>query len=216
MKIRSLVSIGCAVGLLGACATSPSYLGRSGMSFADQDHQTIATIFVWSNDQNAGLITKENEVCMQRAMTARSASGSLDGNAQANVPASTFSVLTAAAGQASQAGNVEAAATMSAAIAQAASALSATSERTAFLDIGMFYLCQLSANGSLTGPQPAQLTLELIQSAAEMTPTGTVPKADAPAYRDKPEERQGDAHAGGSGTGTGQGTTGTQSGPPQN
>lgn len=190
MDIRSVAAVAAVCLLLGACETlNPHKMNRSALSLVDAESATIGTVFVWSNDQNAGLVTKDSKVCMQRAMTARSMAARVDGEAETSIPAGTFSELTAAAGAASAQNNAEAAATISAAIAQTATALSATSERTAFLDIGMFYLCQLSANQTLTGNQPAELTLELIEAAAGMTPTGVVPAANAPTLPRSEQER---------------------------
>ena len=178
---------------VAACDTLPKPGTRSYLSVATQEFpekgpvRTIGTLFVWSSEVNAGVIYEGGNICMQRAMTARAMSGSLDASANAEAPASVLAGMTAAAAEASDSGNIEAAAAISAAIAQAATALSATSERTAFLDIGMFYICQLSANGRLSVPETNQLALQLVESAAGMTPTGTVPRADAPLYRERTE-----------------------------
>ncbi|RZJ41524.1 MAG: hypothetical protein EON86_10180 [Brevundimonas sp.] len=176
-----------------ACDTLPKPGTRSYLSVATQAQppngpiRTVGTLFVWNNDVNAGVIYEGGNICMQRAMTARAASGSLNASAQAEAPANVLASMTAAAAEANESGNAEASAAMSAAIAQTATALSATSERTAFLDIGMFYICQLSANGRFTAAETNSLSLQLIQSAAGMTPTGSVPQAHAPQYQDTGE-----------------------------
>ncbi len=185
----ALASLACV-----ACDTLPKPGTRSYLSVATQESppngpvKTIGTLFVWSNDVNAGVIYQGGNICMQRAMTARALSGSVDASARAEAPASVLAAMTTVAAEASENGNMEAAAAMSAAIAQTATALSATSERTAFLDIGMFYICQLSANGRLSMPETNQLSLQLVQSAAGMTPIGTIPRADAPGYREGGDE----------------------------
>jgi len=192
MKI-AVTAVALALLAVGACDTIPKPGTRSYLSVATREQpngpkKTIGTLFVWSNDVNAGVIYQDGKICMQRAMTARAASASLDASANANAPANVLASMTAAAAKASEAGNVEAAASLSAAIAQTATALSATSERTAFLDIGMFYICQLSANGRLTEPETQRLSLQLVQSAAGMVPTGTVPTAPAPEFREREQE----------------------------
>ena len=187
----SVIAIAVASLAIAACDTLPKPGTRSYLSVATQAQppngpvRTIGTLFVWSNDVNAGVIYEHGNICMQRAMTARATSGSFDASANAEAPASVLAGMTAAASEASDSGNMEAAAAMSAAIAQTATALSATSERTAFLDIGMFYICQLSANGRISAPETNQLALQLVESAAGMAPTGTVPRADAPQYREQ-------------------------------
>lgn len=177
----ALASLACV-----ACDTLPKPGTRSYLSVATQESppngpvRTIGTLFVWSNEVNAGVIYQDGNICMQRAMTARAMSGRMDASARAEAPASVLSAMTTVAAEASENGNMEAAAAMSAAIAQTATALSATSERTAFLDIGMFYICQLSANRRLSETETNALSMQLVQSAAGMTPTGTIPRADAP------------------------------------
>lgn len=160
---------------LGACESLPITWRKSVTSMKVDKENTAGTLFIWSNDVNAGMVNNQNKICMQRAMTARGGSAGIE----AQAPAAIFN-LSEAAVEASEKSQADAAATMSAAIAASVTALSTTSERTAFLDIGMFYLCQLAANDTIDETQTETLTRQLFTSAAGMTPAGTVPRVDAP------------------------------------
>ena len=174
---RTIATLVAAAIACAACDTIPKPGTRSYLSVATRrvpatsttpavPSQTIGTLLVWSNDVNAGVIYEDGDICMQRAMATKvlSANGSL------SAPASLISLSKAVEGAVNQ-GEPEAAIALSGAISQAAAALSMTTERTAFLDIGLFYLCQLEANESITPAQAAALTGQLITEAAEMAPT---------------------------------------------
>lgn len=161
---------------LTACEHLPKPGTRSVLSLRGKEG-TIGSLFVWSNDVNAGMITKDGDVCMQRAMTVRSSSA----QGEATVPASIVSASAALEAAAAQ-GQDQAAIALSGAISQAAAALSTTTERTAFLDIGMFYLCQLHANGAVSDHQAVVLAAQLIRDSALIVPVaGYLPYASAPA-----------------------------------
>src|SRR5690606_30171812 len=99
---------------------------------------------------------------------------------EADIPASIASAASALEAAAA-ADKEQAAVALSSAISQAAAALSTTTERTAFLDIGMFYLCQLQANDAITPSETAALTAQLIRDAALIVPvSGYLPQANAP------------------------------------
>ncbi|QTC91758.1 hypothetical protein [Brevundimonas goettingensis] len=171
-----IVAAVVATGVLSACDTIPKYGSRSLISLADQQHQTIGSLFVWSNDVNAGMITRNGEVCMQRAMTTRTSS--FGGSASA--PSSLID-LSKAARTAADKGDEAAAIQLAAAYREAAASLSTTTERTAFLDIGMFYICQLEANGAISQSQAALLTQQLIRDTATMVPvTGSLVASTSP------------------------------------
>ena len=113
---------------------------------------------------------------MQRAMTMKARS--IDG--AASVPSSIISISETAK-IAMQTSNTQAAIELSGAIREAATSLSTSTERTALLDIGMFYLCQLEANRAVTPDQAALLTQQLIRDVTAMAPVeGVVAIASSP------------------------------------
>jgi hypothetical protein len=57
---------------------------------------------------------------------------------------------------------------LSGSIKQTANILTTTTERTAFLNMGLFYICQLSANKSISESTTLQLTSELIKQTVTM------------------------------------------------
>lgn len=187
MKSLTAIAVGMGIFAVGACDTIPKPGTRSYLSVATRPHRTaplrtIGTLFVWSNDVNAGMVYESGHVCMQRAMTMEA----MTGGGSASVPSSLVS-LSEAARTALAEGDSESAIAISGAISQAATALSTTTERTAFLDIGMFYLCQLEANRAITPDQSAMLTQQLIRDAATIRPvTGYLPGVAAPAMPNVP------------------------------
>ena len=181
MKTIFAIALGFCVTGVTACDTIPKPGTRSYLSVVTRpqptaDLRTIGTLFVWSNEVNAGMIYEGGHVCMQRAMTmsAMSAGGG------ASVPSSLVS-LSEAARTALQTDNSESAVVLAGAIREAAASLSTTTERTAFLDIGMFYLCQLEANRAITPDQAALLVQQLIRDGSAMKPVaGFLPGVEAP------------------------------------
>ncbi|KAF1719793.1 hypothetical protein CSC75_13990 [Pseudoxanthomonas wuyuanensis] len=59
------------------------------------------------------------------------------------------------------------------AVSNAVMALSVSTERTAYLDTGLFYLCQLHANGAMTSPEFASAVEKLIEKSATMPTAAT-------------------------------------------
>ena len=121
---------------------------------------TIGSVLIWSNDVNAAVIYNTGDICAQRAMTALTAdtgfSASLsDALVKLNAQGATPQTLADVRGT----------------IEEVATRLSTTTERTAFLDIGMFYTCQLAANKAVTADEAEALTKLLITSAAGMKPS---------------------------------------------
>jgi hypothetical protein len=193
---------------LAGCQTTPFFtLKQSYRSVADQNDETVGSIFIWSNDVNAAVIYKTGVVCAQRAMTVMTADSRIDAQvsdsilklseAMASTAAATVATAAAAADdpagptpvQASaQASQNDALITLAGSITEAAQLLTTTTERTAFLDVGMFYLCQLANNGSITTDHARSLTALLIQEAGglETAAGGAVQRAIAVEPADGP------------------------------
>ena len=77
---------------------------------------------------------------------------------------------------------------ISASITQAAELLTTTTERTAFLNMGMFYVCQIAANGSIDKAETDNIMLTLITESAGIKAGGdeSIAKVAPPAAPSTP------------------------------
>lgn len=149
-----LMTAGCQN--LGLTKLKQSYLSVAGRE------GTIGSIFIWSNDVNAAVVYSNGQICAQRAMTAYET----DIKASADLSAAVADLTTAAAAAAARDGaSDESLLSLSTTIRETARMLTTTTERTAFLDVGLFYICQLSNNASISDDQTATLTSTLIDAA---------------------------------------------------
>jgi len=155
LAVSGLMTAGCEN--LGLTKFKQSYLSVAGRQ------GTVGSIFIWSNDVNAAVVYSNGQICAQRAMTARDT----DIQASANLSAAVADLSTAAAtAAANDEASDESLLALSTTIREAAKMLTTTTERTAFLDVGLFYICQLSNNASISDDQTATLTNALISSAS--------------------------------------------------
>ena len=131
-------------------------IGKTVVEDGQQKNETIGTLFVWNTDVSAAFIYAEGQTCIQRALT--------DKNVKASAALSN-EILNLSKALATTTDKDKQAA-LSAAIATTSQLLTTTTERTAFLDTGLFYLCQLGANNTLTKNEVAELSKQLIHSAS--------------------------------------------------
>ncbi|MEN9111012.1 MULTISPECIES: hypothetical protein [Xanthomonas] len=148
---------------VGTSGCTPANFKRSFVSVKGDTTQTLGSVFIWSNDVSAAVAyprgTDRPPICMQRAMTA--------GATSVGATASLSDTALKLANPATVASGSELAAA-SLAISNAVMALSVSTERTAYLDTGMFYLCQLHANGALSQSQFDAVLKDLISKSATM------------------------------------------------
>ncbi|MCG8519039.1 MAG: hypothetical protein MI794_13705 [Pseudomonadales bacterium] len=151
-----LLSSGCAH--LGG-----TYFKRSYVSIEGDDDDTIGTILVWEADTSAAVLLDDGKACMQTALAVKTA----DVEAQAKISESLLELSkTAALAQENPENVNQPLADVTTSIKEAAQALTTTTERTAFLNIGMFYLCQIAANGSVNENNTSLIAQTLIKSAS--------------------------------------------------
>lgn len=177
---------------VAGCTTTPfSSLKQSYRSVVDADNETVGSIFIWSNDVNAAVVYKTGVICAQRAMTSVTADSRLTLDVSDAIGSLSQAVATTAAASAETAAtaannpNVDQSATqasqnqalldLAGSIKETAQSLTTSTERTAFLDVGMFYLCQLANNGTLSADGSAFLTALLIQEAGGLNSAVTPP-----------------------------------------
>jgi len=162
VKIFSVVLI--SVSMFGCT----SYFKRSHTSIKDDMGKPIGTIFVWEADSNAALLNAEGQVCMQNARAVKTrdvgATAKLS-DAVLELTKATTNQVTNPKASASN-GNKQALVDLGGTIKEAATLLTTTTERTSFLDAGLFYICQLSSNGSLSETGTKSVTDLLIKAAS--------------------------------------------------
>lgn len=142
---------------------------RSYLSVKDSQNQTVGTLFVWEADSSAAVLFKGGEACMQTALAVKTANM----QAEAQLSDAILQLSQAASKIASEPMKAneseKALAEVSGSIKEAANMLTTTTERTSFLNLGMFYLCQISANKSISQDQTSILLKELIKNSSAMT-----------------------------------------------
>lgn len=159
MILRNIFAISLTLTLSG-CAT---WFKTTSIAFKEQTGGSLAA---WDSSLSAAVAYPDGALCMQRATTAK------------NIEASAAAKISDAVLQLTEAGKSLAAdknisgsdlAQISAAVKSTTNSLSTTTERTAFLDFGLFYICQISANGGLTDTQTTQLIQTLLISASTIS-----------------------------------------------
>ena len=134
------------ISLCGCETLTGAWGKRSSIAFVKDSGGSLS---VWDAEMSAAVAYKSGKICMQRALavknvdkaTAIKLSDSILALAEAAKKVSTDSEL----------------ASISTSLKETASLLTTSTERTTFLDLGMFYICQISANGNLTKTQTAEL-----------------------------------------------------------
>ena len=160
-----------AIFTLSACSQlGGTRFKRSYISIMDSKKDTVGTLFVWEADTSAAILFKDGDACMQTALAIKTAN--IEAEAQVSdailsVTKATEKIIEEGSGGNDKA-TAKALAEISGSIEEAASLLTTTTERTAFLNMGMFYICQISANGSIDGLQANELINTLITSSAGM------------------------------------------------
>lgn len=169
-----------AVVLLGGCASYDSRM--SSQSLRTKDNQNLGTVFVWDNDVSAAVAyppaalrkvdgsieTGRAAICMQRAMTAGATA--MGGDLSVS-----DSFLTLAKLPGAQGGDLGKVAVN---LSKSVLALSASTERTAFVDTALFYLCQMAANGSLSDANLSEVVTKLFETAGALPSSSAAPPSE--------------------------------------
>lgn len=170
MKVVKVMTLLVAIaGLSGCAALTGAWGSRSYLSVAEgKGGETVGTLFVWAPDVSAAVLYKSGETCMQRAMAIKTSEAKAQANLSGAILGLSQGVVKAA--EKSDVSNDSSVNAISAAIAQTATLLSTSTERTAFLDTGLFYLCQLAANKSISQGDFQAIANQLVTSAAGLSP----------------------------------------------
>ena len=151
MKRWVLILIVPFVGLtITGCETLTGAWGKkSSIAFVKDSGGSLS---VWNAEMSAAVAYKNGQICMQRALAVKT----IDATASVKITDAMTSLAKAAEKNSENVMPAELA-SISTTLKETASLLTTSTERTTFLDLGMFYLCQISANGGLTDKQTAQL-----------------------------------------------------------
>ncbi|WP_369914245.1 hypothetical protein AB8810_15935 [Xanthomonas sp. NCPPB 3005] len=178
---KTLFLMSVASMLLAGCSTYDTRL--SSRSLRSNDNQNLGTVFVWDNDVSAAVAyppsttrttagdrqTGRAAICMQRAMTAGATA--MKGDLSVS-----DSFLTLAKLPGAQGGDLGKVAVN---LSESVLALSVSTERTAFIDTALFYLCQMAANGSLSDDHLSTAVTTLIETAGALASSSAEPKSQA-------------------------------------
>lgn len=131
----------------------------------DPEHETVGTLFVWEADTSAAVLFKDGGACMQTALAFKTV------NIKAKVKLSDALLKLKSITDAPDNTPVtnKELAKITGSIEEAAHMLTTTTERTTFLNIGMFYICQIAANNSVDEEATNTLIKSLIKAASKIT-----------------------------------------------
>lgn len=168
MNKRILVALVMSLLLSGCAQLGGTYFKKSYVSIKNADtKETEGTLFIWEADTSAAVLFKDGGACMQTALAIKTA------NIEAQTKLSdailnlskTALQATATSGQTT---DKEALLEVTGSIQEAAQSLTTTTERTAFLNVGLFYICQIAANKSLPESEVKEVVTTLIKSTSGM------------------------------------------------
>ena len=159
-----------------------SYFKRSVKIAEDNNGEFKGAVFVWEPDSNAAVVSKDGQTCMQNALSISES----DIELKASLNKSADVLAEQAKNKDINPEEKQALASISSSIVRSAKELNVSTETTSFLNIGMFYLCQLEANEGLESQEVEALTKQLILSAASIQTTSKQIVDDAPSKDDTP------------------------------
>mgnify|MGYP001200310977 CR=1 FL=1 len=154
MKTTFLLLI--SLSLMTGCETlGGAWTKKSTIAFKQPSGGSLS---IWNAEMSAAVTFQSGEICMQRALAVKTT----DAETSVNVSKAILAIATSIESNS----DGDSLADISSSIKQTAELLNTSTERTTFLGLGLFYLCQISANGGLTDTQTAELIRILTLSAA--------------------------------------------------
>lgn len=128
--------------------------------------ENLGTLFVWDSTVSAAILLPNKTACMQTALALKTTNVKAEAALSNALIELTKSAKTVVDSGDSGTEKSDAMNKASASVTQAAKLLTTTTERTAFLNMGMFYICQIAANGSINQSETNQIMLTLITESA--------------------------------------------------
>jgi len=142
----------------------------------EKTKEHIGTVIVWANDTNAAILNKDGKVCMQNALAIKTTNSTAD--VKLSEALLKLSKVEEKNLEASPSENNEALLSVTSSIKQAATLLTTTTERTSFLNTGMFYLCQILSNSHIRDEDAKLILEQLVVSAAGLGKNDVEKKTD--------------------------------------
>lgn len=168
--LKAITAVATTV-ILSGCSAFGSWYGETKPMMTFAELPSKSTLFVWSPKNSAAFVNAEGKACVQGADVFHEKSGSVD------VSNELLGILKGVQ-LSSESSSDEKALAIS--LANDIISLKTNSERTTYLSIGMFGLCQLQANGGITNQELLTLASELIESSLKVgikAPLITEPEA---------------------------------------
>ncbi|MFV5373630.1 hypothetical protein [Acinetobacter calcoaceticus] len=156
--------------LIGCNAIDPAAYKRSSIKFRDG-----GGLSVWNSDLTAAVENQKGGICMQKALTARA----LSTNSELVITDAVLKIVEAIPKTKTSTDELI---RFQHSMSETLAILTTTTERTAFLDSGLFYICQFGINNTINQAQAMELTKVLIETTAKMDPkTGNINHVNGPA-----------------------------------
>lgn len=147
------------ISFLSGCSAFGTWYGETKPMMTFAELPSKSTLFVWSPKNSAAFVNAEGKACVQGAEIFHEKSGSVD------ISNELLGVLKGVQ-LSSESSSEEKAIAIS--LANDIISLKTNSERTTYLSIGMFGLCQLQANGGITNAEILELVSKLIESSLKV------------------------------------------------
>lgn len=163
-------------------------IALTGCATYSQFSPTGAGVMAWKNDLSAALVvpgSSNNAVpraCMQMALTMN--------DVNSKTTASISDAILKVFEKIPRNATLEELAKISSELTKTAKALNVSTERTAFLMVGSFYICQFQANG-MAEANVKEVATALISAAANINSENTLPITTAPAKQNAPAGQTG-------------------------
>ena len=170
MKILMIM---LSVSVLSGCSAFGTWFGETKPMMTFAELPSKSTLFVWSPKNSAAFVNAEGKACVQGAEVFHEKSGSVD------ISNELLGILKGVQLSSDSTSDEKA---IAIGLANDIISLKTNSERTTYLSIGMFGLCQLQANGGISNQELLTLVTQLIKSSLEVgikVPLQAEPEAGA-------------------------------------
>lgn len=134
--------------LTGCETLGGAWTKKSSIAFVQDSGGSLS---IWNAEMSAAVAYNSGQICMQRALAVKTI------DAKTSLKVSEAMLALSKTAQAAAAGGSADLVSVTNSLKETAQLLTTSTERTTFLDLGMFYTCQISANGGLTDTQTAEL-----------------------------------------------------------
>ncbi|NAR78058.1 hypothetical protein GPS55_16055 [Acinetobacter haemolyticus] len=161
---KKLLTLGFALFFSGCSTLDPIYLKRSSVGFKPDSHGSMS---VWNSDLSAAIANKNGKICMQRAMTAKS----FDQDTTINISNAILKIAQVLKPDTDNSvqGNQQLIEFQNK-VKDTLAVLTTSTERTTFLDIGLFYTCQMAMNDDLNNEDAASVIKTLYETSFKVNP----------------------------------------------